>query len=161
MKRRVYKLAKKDVPMHELYLVHYRECPEDERFEKHTLSSIIFEKYNQLYGSYIRQRAALESQKQLKSTQLQHNSFNYQPDIMSLKTERTYSGNFTQALPQVIQQHPPLSTLNHHHGQLSNSFSNGSQASVPDKSYDGFDAMESEVHQPRFLFNCMLSFLRM
>jgi hypothetical protein len=152
MKRRVYKLAKKDVPMHEFYLVHYRECPEDERFEKHTLSSIIFEKYNQLYGSYIRQRAALESQKQLKSAQLQQNTFSYPPDLMSLKAERTYSGNLTHALPQMTQQQHPLpSTLNHHHGQLSNSFSNGSQTTVPDKSLDEFDAMESEVHQTSFL----------
>lgn len=42
-----------------LYVVHYRECLEDERFEKVTISSLVYEHFNACFTTYLKRLTEL------------------------------------------------------------------------------------------------------
>jgi len=156
LKRRVYRLLHKHAP--ELLLVHYRECPEDERVEKHSLIPLLFDLYHTLYTSHTKQRAALESQTQQHLPQYQYQqqmspypSFStFQQDYSNVKSDMGPNPTTNNMTMQGLPPHPQLQSQAMYHSApgLAESFSNGSQTTAPTHSLDDFDTFDPEVSTP-------------
>lgn len=85
LKRRIYKLADPSHPSSSLNLVHYRECPEKEPVEKHSLQPQVFDCFNQFYARYLKFQSDAASH---KSREQQAPPASYQ----QVKTEHSAGG---------------------------------------------------------------------
>lgn len=150
LKRRVYRLLQKQAV--ELLLVHYRECPEDERVERHTLNPQLFELYHTLYTTYTKQRATAESQaQQLSQQHLQQFQYSQQQQMSQYPSFSTFQQDYSNIKSDMTMQglppHPQYPQQGYQYASqgLTESFSNGSHTTAPTRSLDDFDTFDPEV----------------
>jgi len=143
LKRRVYKFINRDYHIQDVFLVHYRECPEVERPERHPVDPQVFEAFRAQASEFTKQRAGLHqpgSFPVLHSTPIAHaDTSSYQKSSPNMSYD---AGDFAVSPGQHVQQQQQQ------HSQMHTNYA------VPalERNMSEFDDMESDVSIFAYVF---------
>ncbi len=143
LKRRVYKFINRDYHFQDVFLVHYRECPEVERSDRHPLDPQVFETFKAQASEFTKQRTGLQqpgSFPVLQSTPVAHaDTSSYQKSSPNMSYD---AGDYTAG--------PGINLQQQQHSQM---HTNNLMPALEQNASE-FDDMESDVK----IFVSVLSF---